>query len=182
MKTLVFLLFCLFVFSGCTSSTIQRVHIDNYGLCNNTISSVVLDSITIDNKTHNLLISKNDIKTSLEKALAQSGCFHVYGSENNQILKDQTYILNVKATAYQETDTVKQNIFKKDNQEKLIMVMYITAHSGDKTIQVSSKSEVVTKSSKILGFEKDQEFIKDKTYLIESASKNATIALQEQIK
>jgi uncharacterized protein YcfL len=182
MKSLIFISLMALMFGGC-SSTMQRPYIDNYSLCSQTISNVIVDKVTIDNNSKSLYVTADEIKSAFESSLVQSGCFYIYkGNDANQLLDNNTYILNLKASIYQENQTTKENLIKKENKEKLIMVFNITAHSGEKTVVLSSKSELFSNSSKILGFEKSKEYLDDKNALIQSASKQATIVLHEKLK
>ncbi|MGE4455566.1 MAG: hypothetical protein AB7E13_01360 [Arcobacteraceae bacterium] len=182
MKSLIFLSLAVLIFVGC-SNKIERPYIDNYSICSQTISNVIIDHVSIENQNTNLYVTKDEIKTTFEESLKQSGCFYIYNTKNDsQLLDGNTYILNLKASVYQEQETTKKNLIKKDDKEKLIMVFNVTAHNGEKSIMVSSKSGLLTNSTKVLGFETTKEYQKDKSTLIESASKQAVIALQEQIK
>lgn len=182
MKSLIFISLMALLFGGC-SSKIQRPYIDNYSLCSQTISNIIIDKVTIDNKSKSLYVTTNEIKAIFENSLIQSGCFYIYqADDNNKLLDNNTYILNLQATVYQENETTKENLIKEENQEKLIMVFNITAHSGEKTVVLSSKSELFSTSSKILGFETSKEYLDDKNTLIQSASKQASIVLHEKLK
>ncbi|QOG11977.1 hypothetical protein [Arcobacter sp. FWKO B] len=181
MRNLSILFVIIMIFSGCATK-FERTFIDNYGLCTHSVSDIVIDSVSIDNKSLYINVSSNDIKTTFEKSLKESGCFNIYKPSSNYLLNaEQTYILNVKATLHQENQIVTDRFFKKDEVEKLILTLYITAHSGDKIIKLVSKSELVKESEKILGFKSENDIAKDKKYLIESATKEATITLYNNL-
>jgi hypothetical protein len=181
MKSLIFLSLAILIFGGC-SNKMERPYIDNYSICSQTISNVIINQISIENQNTNLFVTKDDIKSTFEESLKQSGCFYIHNTKDSQLLDGNTYILNLKASVYQEQETLNKNLIKKDDKEKLMMVFNVTAHNGEKSIMVSSKSGLLTNSTKVLGFETTKEYQKDKSTLIESASKQAVIALQEQIK
>ena len=179
-KVLLIPLFFLF-FSGCVDKK-NVLFIDNMGLCTKSVATLYINSVEIQNNSQTFNITHDELTLSLVNALKETNCFVVSTSKMDSVysLESKTdYLLDAKVSLSQDKEVVEENLFKKVEKEKLLMIISLQAHNKTTKVTANSKSELIIDKSKILGFKTQADAAGDKQTILKNATKKVSIALND---
>ena len=175
MKKILSALFLLLLFSGCTEKK-SHVFINNVGLCQAPIAMLHIGDIAIENSSRTFNISSEEIRVALVESLRETNCFSILSASNGD--SDNEYLVNVKVNLSQQKEMVEKNIFKKEEKERLVMSMSLSAKNNGNSVFANSKSELLIDKSKILGFKNKADAQGDSRVVLHNATKKVSIALR----
>lgn len=177
--TLVFLA-SVVLFSGCAEKK-RVIYIDNRALCQAPMATLYIKDVTIQNNSKTFNITPNEVKLSLAEALSETNCYKVQLADKDASSLENVneYVLSTKVDIYQEKDVIEENIFKKEEKEKITMFIALSANNNGNKVLANAKSELSIDKSKILGVEKGVDERGDKELILNTATKKVSIALKE---
>ncbi|MDQ1263864.1 MAG: hypothetical protein QG559_865 [Campylobacterota bacterium] len=168
------------LFSGCAEKK-KVIYIENRGLCQSPATTLYIHDVTIENNSKTFNISANEIKLSLADSLSETNCYKVQLADKDasSLENENEYVLNSKVSIFQDKEVVEENIFKKEEKERITLFIALTANNNGKKVYANAKSELLTDKSKILGVEKGVDAQGDKEMILKSATKKVSIALTD---
>ena len=179
-KVLLIPLFFLF-FSGCVDKK-STLMINNMGICTKSVATLYINNIEMQNSSQTFNITQEELTLSLINALKETNCFVVSTSkvDNMDSLEYKgDYLLDVKVSLSQDKEVVEKNLFKKVEQEKLLMIISLLAHNKTSRVNANAKSELIIDKSKILGFKTEADPAGDKRTILKNATKKVSISLHD---
>lgn len=179
LATLVFLA-SVVLFSGCAEKK-RVIYIDNRALCKAPTATLYVKDVAIQNNSKTFNITTNEVKLSLAEALSETNCYVVKLEDRDASSLENTneYVLSTKVDIYQEKDVIEENIFKKEEKEKITMLIALIANNNGNKVLANAKSELSIDKAKYLGVEKGVDERGDKELILNTATKKVSIALKE---
>lgn len=179
-KVLLIPLFFLF-FSGCVDKK-NVIFIDNMGLCTKPSVILHINDVEIQNNSQTFNITHDELTLSLINALKETNCFVVSTSKidnENSLESKSDYLLDAKVSLSQDKQVIEENLFKKVEKEKLLMIVSLLAHNKTSRVSANAKSELIIDKSKILGFKTEADTVGDKRAILKNATKKVSISLND---
>lgn len=180
MKLLISASFLLLIFSGCTEKQ-SVLYINNIGLCSKPMATLYLNDIDVQNSSKSFNIAPDEIRSALTGALQDTNCFNVFSAKkgSDSLESKDEYLVNAKVNLYQEKETVEKNIFKKEEKERIGMMILLYASNNGNKVNASAKSELSAEQSKILGFKNEKDSSGDGQTILKNATKKVSISLTD---
>lgn len=175
----VFLAFML-LFSGCAEKK-RVIYIPNRGLCQSPTTTLYINDVNIQNHSRTFNISANEVKLSLADALSETNCYKVLlaNADASSLQSEDEYVLDTVVDMYQDKNVVEENIFKKEEKEKLTMFISLVARNNGNKVSANAKSELFIDKAKYLGVERGVDERGDKDLILNTATKKVSMALRE---
>ncbi|MCK9474126.1 hypothetical protein [Sulfurimonas sp.] len=178
-QILLFAILLIFV-SGCVAKK-RVLNIQNENLCSTAVATLYLNKLEIKNSADSFNIPEDKIKAALADSLKETNCFRVSIQERDEesLNVEDEYLLDIKATLFQEKETSKKNIFKKEQKEFLSLTLALYAYNKSKNVSAKTTSELLANKSKILGLTIQDEQERDRKTVLTNATKQVSILLKD---
>lgn len=168
------------LFNGCAEKK-RVIFIENRGLCQSPNTTLYVKDVTVQNNSKTFNITPNEVKLSLAEALSETNCYRVQLADKDasSLENSNEYVLSTKVDIYQDKEVVEENLFKKEEKEKITMFIALSANNNGNKVLANAKSELSIDKAKYLGVEKGVDERGDKDLILNTATKKVSIALKE---